>query len=331
MDKKEIILEKIKPVYLKVEPYIKKLLAILLLWINKLKEKYPVLRKYLKLPESGKGRAILAYGVAAAVIFVSVFGIFGALTDGEKINTKKAVKEYNQQVPDTSYLYKASTEQEIGLMIDELDSLLSQTIAEINIENLLYCDETASLLGRFIGELSGEDFDEVSFRKLKKDYPEAYARLTDMQLSSASWEHIDTIPFGIAKGDKDAFVKACGAFCAFLGNEMLNMVLKSPSVYNNALVPALESLQTGKMPTLTGFVLKTGLDGSARVELIIEKVLTIIDPIKEAPLTYLCTMLPDFIVNYTRACDFINSRSLGLELPEIEDILDSVFSFLGMT
>ncbi len=296
----------------------------------KLSEKIEPIKK-AELLKNKKAVRILSVVLAVVLVFTAVFGIIGAVTRGEKINCKKEAESYNNSKPDTSYLFVGATSQELSAEITKLDSLLAEAIATVNIDTILYTDETASILGKLLGESSGKSFTDVSFSKLKKDYPDAHTMLNDMQLSSASWEHIGTIPFGITAGDKDAFIKACGAFGKFLGDDMLTLILKAPSAYNDALVPALEALHTGAMPSLTGFVFETGLSGSKRVEFLIEKVLTMIDPVKEAPLTYLCGMLPDFIVNYKRACAFINERDLGLKLPEIESILDSVWSLLSMT
>ena len=300
-------------------------------FINKLKKKYPVLEKYLVLPQNGKKRALLCRILVAVILFVSVFGIVGAAIRGERINTKKAVEEYNSSVPDTSFLYKDATEAQLHERINELDSLAASQIASVNIESVLYTDETVTLIGKLLGEYTDEDLDDVSFSALKKNYPDAYDYISTQQNDGKTWKDLGTIPFGITKGDKEAFIKACGAFAEFLGNDMISIFLEAPSIYNDALVPALESLHTGEMPSLTGFVMKTGLSGSARVEFIIEKILTIIDPIKEAPLTYLCEMLPDFAVNYKRASEFVNDADIDLELPELEDILDAIWKMVDMT
>lgn len=274
---------------------------------------------------------LVAIILAVALVFVSVFGIFGLVTGGEKINVKKEVKNYNKATADSSYLYEAATKDELHPLIDELDALVAAQLNAIGFESYLYSDETATLVGMLLGTVAEKDFASVKFDSLEKDYPEAYSYISSMQSSSAEWKDLKTVPFGITKGDKEAFIDVCGSFGEFLGNDMISIFIKAPSIYNDALVPALESLHTGEMPTLAGFVMKTGLSGKARVKLLVEKVLTIIDPIKEAPVTYLCEMLPDFAVNYTRACEFINSRSLGLKLPEVEAILDMVFDALGMT
>lgn len=315
----------------KIKPLTEKIKLSIIDFINKLKKKYPVLEKYLVLPETGKKRAVICRILAAVIVFVSVFGIGGAITRGERINVKKAVAEYNESAPDTSSLYKNATKEQIHERIDDLDSLAAAQIAQVDIESVLYTDETVTLIGKLLGEYTDKDFDEVKFKTLKKNYPDAYDYVTALQDDNKDWEELETVPFGIAKGDKEAFVKACGAFAEFLGNDMISIFMEAPSIYNDALVPAFEALHTGKMPTLASFVMKTGLSGSARVEFIIEKVLSIIEPIKEAPVTYLCEMLPDFIINYTRASEFVNDKDIDLELPEIEDILDSVWKMLDMT
>lgn len=274
---------------------------------------------------------LVAIILAVALVFVSVFGIFGLVTGGEKINVRKEVKNYNKATADSSYLYKAATKEELHPLIDELDMLVAAQLNSMNIESYIYSDEAATLVGMLLGTVAEKDFASVKFDSLEKDYPEAYSYISSMQSSGRTWKDLKTVPFGITKGDKAAFIDACGAFGEYLGNDMISIFIKAPSIYDDALVPVLESLHTGKMPTLTGFVMKTGLSGKARVKLIVEKILTIIDPVKKAPVTHICEMLPDFALNYTKACEFINSRDLGLKLPEVEELLNLLFDALGMT
>ncbi len=276
---------------------------------------------------------VIAIAVILAVViaFSAFFGVIGAVTKGESIDCKSEAEKYNSSRPDASHLYRGATKAQLNAEITRLNDLIAQAIGQFDINSALYSDEGMSRIGKLLGQYSGKEFGEVNFRSLKKDYPDAHALLNDMQLSSASWEHIQVIPFGIEKGDKEAFIKACGAFGKFLGDEMISMALKAPSAYDDALVPLLEALHTGPMPSLIGFVLETGLDGSKRVEFLVEKALSVIEPLKEAPIDYLCTMLPDFLVNFKKASEYINSRDLGIRLPDPQVIVSSLWELLGMT
>lgn len=263
--------------------------------------------------------------LASILAFTSVFGVFTLITKGEKVDCEKEAEKYNEAKSDASAIYMDASKNTLSAEITRLDGVLSKIIGEIKLEALLYSDAGASLVGKIIGEGSGKKLTDVSFTSLKKSFPEAYRTLTRMQQSSASWEHIDVIPFGIKSGDKKAFIEACGDFTAFFGNEAISMALKAPSLYDDALLPVIESLHIEPMPTLVGFLLESGLDASKRMEVLIENLLSVIDPIKKAPITYICTMLPDFIVNYRKAVAFINEKELGPELPSIEEVLDSVW------
>lgn len=273
----------------------------------------------------------IAVILAVAIAFTAIFGAVNLITKGEPIDCDKVAEEYNNARPDTSYLYKGATKQELNAEITRLNNLIAEALTQADIESVLYSDEGVSMIAKLLGEASGKEFGEVSFKALQNDYADAFALLNDMQLSSASWEHIKVIPFGLTPGDREGFIKACGAFGKFLGDEMLTMVMKAPTAYDDALVPVLESLHTGAMPSLIGFVMETGLDGSKRVEFLVERVLSIIEPVKEAPIDYLCTMLPDFLTNYKKASEFINGRDLGIKLPDPQQIIDSVWQLLGMT
>lgn len=275
-------------------------------------------------------KKIIAVIVALAIAFTAIFGTVNLITKGEKVDCKKTAEAYNNTRSDSSEIYVGATKQELSAEMNELETLIVQLISQIDIEAMLYSDEGVSIIGKLLGQYSGKKFEDVSFGSLKKDFPEAHSLITSMQQSSASWENIEVIPFGIEKGDKEDFVKACGAFGSFLGNEMISMFLKAPTAYDDALVPILESLHTGPMPSLFGFVLRTGLSGAKRVEFLVEKALSVIEPIKEAPLTYLCGMFPDFILNYKKASTFINSKDIGLTLPTVEEVIDSMWKLLGI-
>lgn len=273
--------------------------------------------------------------LAVAILFGATFGIIGLVTRGEKIDCEAEVQTYNSSKPDFSAYFGSTTNAALSPKLDALDAQLSSMISQVGIEKMVYTDTVATFIAKFVAELTQKDFTSLKFKALKKNYPAAYDYVAAKQQAGTTWDNIGTIPFGITAGDKDAFIKACGAGAEHLGDLLLKVVLYAPSAYNDALVPALEALHMGTMSSLFGFVAKTGLSASARIEFLFSKILAIVDPVKQAPLKYLCEMLPDFIVNYKRACDFINGNDkittkAKLSMPTIESILADVFKALGM-
>lgn len=273
--------------------------------------------------------------LAVAIFFGATFGIIGLVTRGEKIDCEAEVQSYNSSRPDFTSYFGSTNSQALSPKLDNLDAQLSAVIKQANIEQMLYTDKTATFISKFTAELTQNEFSSLKFKALKKNYPAAYEYVTAKQQAGTTWDNVGTIPFGITAGDKDAFIKACGAGAEHLGDTLLTVVLCAPSSYYNALVPALEATHTGTMPSLFGFVADTGLSASARIEFLFGKILSIIEPVKAAPLKYLCEMLPDFIVNYKKACEFINgnekiANKAKLQMPTIESILSQVFTALGM-
>ena len=278
---------------------------------------------------------IISLVLAVAIVFVSVFGV-QKITAGEKIDVQAETGNYNSATPDFSNLFEGITKEELSTELDDLDVKLAAFIGTVDIDSLLYTDSVATLITKFIAELTSETINSVCSSKLKKSFPDAYEYVEALKADGKAIKDIKTIPFGIEEGNKKEFIKACGASAAHLGDTLLEVILCAPTAYNNALVPALESTHTGEMPSIFGFVLRTGLSPSARIEFLVEKIIEIIEPIKEAPLTYLCTMLPDFIINYNKACDFLNSNEkvaeqTGLSLPTIDSIISELLSALDMT
>ena len=282
--------------------------------------------KYLK---------IISLILVVAIVVTSVFGI-NKITAGAKIDVDATVSEYNSQSPDFAYLFEGISEENLSAELDDLDVKLSALIQRVDIDSLIYTDSVATLLTRGIAELCGRSLDSIDFKELKKDYPEAYTHIENLKASGLSWKDIDTIPFGIKAGNKDSFIDACAAGAAHLGDTLLKVIMYAPSAYYDALVPALESLHVDKMPSIYGFALQTGLSPSARIKFMLEHIFSIIEPIKSTPLAFLCSLLPDFIINYNKACEFINtnekiSANTGLTLPTIDSIISGLISALNMT
>ena len=278
---------------------------------------------------------IISLVLAVAIVITSVFGV-QKITAGAKIDVKAETESYNANTPDFTELFKGISKEELSAELDDFDTKLAAFISTLNIDSLLYTDSVATLLTKAIANLMGKNLENINFKSLKNSFPEAYEYIENLKSEGKSLNDIETIPFGIEEGNKKEFIKACGAGAAHLGDTLLEVVLCAPTAYNNALVIALESTHTDEMPSIFGFALRTGLSPSARIEFLIERILDIIEPIKEAPLTYLCSILPDFIINYNKACDFMNSNSAiaektGLALPTIDSIIGGLISALDMS
>lgn len=278
----------------------------------------------------------LCVALAVVIVFSASLGLVANAVKGEKIDVEQEVNAYNSSKPDFSYLFSGVEKEAISLQIDDADEKLSSVIAQFDIDSVLYCDTTATALTKLIAEVTKKDLASVSFKDLKKKFKDAYNYLVSLQEANKTWADIETIPFGIETGDKDAFVKACSLASSYLGSVLMDVILAAPSAYNDVLVPIIESLHIGKMPSFNGFVMRTGTSNSARIEFIIEKVLGVVEAVKKAPVTYLCDILPDFLVNYQKSCEFVNSnekisKNTGLSLPTVKDLLSDVFSALGLS
>lgn len=274
---------------------------------------------------------VLAVVIALTAIIGGSVNIIG----GEKIDCQEEVDLYNSSAPDTSSYYKSMSEDELSKRLDRIDAQLISIISMVNIDELLYTDEVATLISRFTAELIGEEFANIKFKDVKKSFPDAYEFIKTQKEAGKTWADVGVIPFGITPGDKETFIKASAAGSEAFGDNLLSVILNAPSSYNDALVPALESTHTGPMPTFGKFVTSTGLSGSKRMELLIGKILMIIEPLKAAPLSYLCEIAPDFFKNYTAAAEFLNSKKgvekrANLVMPTIDGLLNEVLAGAGL-
>lgn len=273
--------------------------------------------------------------LVVAIVITSVFGVAVNVIGGEKVNCAQEVEAYNGSKPDFSSYFVSMSEEELTKRLDKSEAALISIISMVNIEEMLYTDEVATLIARFTAELIGKELADVKFKAMKKSFPTAYDFVKAQKEAGKTWADLGVIPFGIEKGDKEAFIKACGAGAEAFGNNLLKVILNAPSSYNDALVPALEALHTGPMPTFAEFVSSTGLSGSKRMELLVGKILSIVEPLKAAPLTYLCEIAPDFFKNYTKAAEFLNGKK-GVEkrahlvMPTIDGLLNEVLAGAGL-
>lgn len=275
--------------------------------------------------------------ILAAVILITVpVAVFNSVTKGEKYDSEVQAIAYDEVNFGYGMLAVGISEEGLKSELDELDSMLSTVIGSIDIESTLFTDEVATLVTEFTAKLMEKEPIDIEFTAMKKSFPEAYDYMEKIKGTGSTWTAVETIPFGITKGDKEAFIKACGAGAEALGDALLKVVLYEPTSYYDALVPAIESTHTNVMPSLAGFVMETGLSGSARIKFMAEKILSIVEPIKTAPLSYLCEIFPDFIMSYGKACELINGSEkirseLNFKMPEISSIVDGIVTALGMT
>ena len=280
---------------------------------------------------------VLCIVLSVVIVFSAVSAFALHITAGEAVDCVAEAERCNAAIPDTEELYTGiTTKENLKADLDELDKLLSSFISSVEFEDYLYSEEVASLVTKYSAVLTETELTDISYKALSKKFPEAYEFIKAKQDANCTWDDITVIPFGIEKGNKTEFLKACGAGAEHLGNGLLKVIIYEPTSYSKALVPALEATHTGKMPSIIGFVARTGLSGSKRVEFLLERVLRIIDPIKESPLTFLCDIVPDFIINYGKAAELINSNEniksdVKLQLPTVESIVSGIVDALGLT
>ncbi len=292
---------------------------------------------YIKnLMNNNKFLKVISIILVVALVITSVLGITVNVIAGEKIDCEQVAADYNNAKPDFSSYFTSMSEEEMTKRLDKIDAELVSIIALVDIDELIYTDEVATLIARFTSELIGKQFADIKFSALRKSFPDAYAFVAAQKEAGKTWADLGTIPFGIEKGDKEAFIKACGAGAEAFGNNLIKVMLNAPSSYNDALVPALESLHTGPMPTLVEFVQTTGLSGAKRMELLVGKILSIVEPLKTAPLTYLCEIAPDFFKNYTKAAELLNGKkgvekNAHLVMPTIDGLLNELLPKLGLS
>lgn len=292
---------------------------------------------YIKnLMNNNKFLKVISIILVVAIVITSALGIAINVIAGEKIDCEQVAADYNNAKPDFSSYFTSMSEEEMTKRLDKIDAELVSIIAMVNVDELLYTDEVATLIARFTSELIGKELADIKFSAMRKSFPDAYAFVSAQKDAGKTWADLGTIPFGIEKGDKEAFIKACGAGAESFGNNLIKVMLNAPSSYNDALVPALESLHTGPMPTLVEFVQETGLSGSARMELLVSKILSIVEPLKMAPLTYLCEIVPDFFKNYTKAAELLNgkegvAKNANLVMPTIDGLINEVLTKTGLS
>lgn len=265
-----------------------------------------------------------------SIISGIVFGGISLMIKGEKIDCEAAATQYNANVPDTSSLFLLRPRAVVSSMIDITDQKLSSLVSSQDIESSVYSDSTATAVTKLYCDAFSIELSQADFSVLEKEYPDAYNYLSAAKQENKKWSDIETIPFGIEKGNKNAFIKACGTGAAFSASMIDGGIKELSGIYNDILLPIMESLHTGNMPSTVSFALQTKLDARKIMEFIIEKILSVIPHFKSAPISYLFEMLPDLITTYNNANDYIKRNHLDINLPELQPLLDSVFASLEL-
>ena len=264
------------------------------------------------------------------IIFGIVFGGISYITTGEEIDCEAVAAQYNTDVPDTSKMFILRPEAVVSAMIDITDQKLSSLVSSQNIESSLYSDSTATAVTKLYCDAFSVELSEADFSAIENEYPDAFSYLSAAKQEDKKWSDIESIPYGVEAGNKNAFIKACGAAATFSPSMIDGGIKELSGLYNDILIPIMESLHTGTMPSAVSFALQTKLDSRKITEFMIEKILSVVTPFKSAPISYLFEMLPDLITTYNNANDYIKRNNLDINLPELQPLLDAVFESLEL-
>ena len=293
-----------------------------------------LLTKDIKSPEiqNSPFASILASPAANSMV-AALMDIIAKLKPRQAVDVNAQVEAYNAEPKDfSSFFAWPATEENVTSVLNTVEAKLVEALASADLEGMLFTDEFATTISKLTADLCGKQLTDLSFAALRKSFPDAYNYIAALQAEGKTWADVETIPFGITAGDRDMFIRACGAGAEHFGDALALCILVDPHSYDEALVPLLESFHTGPMPTLEQFVAGQGLDGAKRMEEIVTKVLTIMEPIKANPVTYLCDILPDLISSYNKAAAVMGANAIQpLHLPDINGLLKDIIGGLGIT
>ena len=246
----------------------------------------------------------------AALMLMSCFGAISASAMTMDA-AETAAADFNATIPDHSAVYANKSAKQWNNTKTSLDTTLGLVLKAVNIKKTIYSENTVKTLQGLDATL----YDLV-------------AGLADSNID------MDQIDWGVVPGDRDSFVKAANwaLFPVNVAFSLLLPLLTLPvSVYDNALVPLLESFHQGTMPIESEF--RAATTNKNGVAIILNIVCDAIDDLEVAPLSYLCEILPDLTNSLAIALDTLKNNkliaSMGIELPSgLSDIINLVVPML---
>ena len=286
----------------------------------------------------------------AALMLMSCFGAISASAMTMDA-AETAAADFNATIPDHSAVYANKSAKQWNNTKTSLDTTLGLVLKAVNIKKTIYSENTvktlqgldATLYDLVAGLADSNPLIKYALRTLTPSamadamdkasvYPEiaSYLRTID----TYSDIDMDQIDWGVVPGDRDSFVKAANwaLFPVNVAFSLLLPLLTLPvSVYDNALVPLLESFHQGTMPIESEF--RAATTNKNGVAIILNIVCDAIDDLEVAPLSYLCEILPDLTNSLAIALDTLKNNkliaSMGIELPSgLSDIINLVVPML---
>lgn len=284
----------------------------------------------------------------AALMLMSCFGAIGAsaMTMDE---AEQAAQEFNANIPDHSGVYANKSAKEWNSTMKSLDGALGAVFQVADLKAKIYCDSTVSMLmtslsGMLYGALEDMAASQTGLvasmikivlknltpakvgEAMEKDgvYPEIAAYLK----SVASYDEIDTakLVWNVTPGDRTAFIDAAG-YALYPVGYAINFLSILDGLYPNVLVPIIEALGQGAMPSEKDFKAVINNESTATgMHAILNPVCDAIDDLLAAPLSYVCTILPGMVNALNGAFDTL--RNMNLIGDFMKDLLPESFSGL---
>ena len=238
----------------------------------------------------------------AALMLMSCFGAISASAMTMDAAETAAV-DFNATIPDHSAVYANKSAKQWNNTKTSLDTTLGLVLKAVNIKKTIYSENTvktlqgldATLYDLVAGLADSNPLIKYALRTLTPSamadamdkasvYPEiaSYLRTID----TYSDIDMDQIDWGVVPGDRDSFVKAANwaLFPVNVAFSLLLPLLTLPvSVYDNALVPLLESFHQGTMPIESEF--RAATTNKNGVAIILNIVCDAIDDLEVAPLS----------------------------------------------
>lgn len=288
----------------------------------------------------------------AALMLMSCFGAISAsaLTMDE---AEAAAVEFNAAQVDHSDIYQNMSAKQWASMKGTLNATVGAVLDAVKLEETIYSDATVNMLltsvsGLIYGALedaaAGANFLVAALIKtvLKNISPAAvatamteagaYPEIAAYLSTVSSYDEIDSskVVWGITAGDRAAFVDAAGWALYPVGYALNLLSSLMGDLYTGALLPILESLHQGAIPSLNDFKAALNTNVAEGMHAVINPVCDAIEDIAANPIEYLCEVLPDVTNSLLEALNTLKSNSLisGMLGDVLPSDLDGLFEMI---
>ena len=239
----------------------------------------------------------------AALMLMSCFGAISASAMTMDA-AEAAAAEFNATIPDHSAVYANKSAKQWNNTMTGLDKTLSAIVKGANLKGTVYSDATVNMLLPILGGLLPADtkligkYFSVAYAADTLEGYGVYPAIVEYLRTIETWDEFDASKAVWGVTDRASFEEAISyALAPNIGAVVSVLVGLRPQLYNDTLVPILESLHQGPFVDLATFKANATVNGSLDsykyMAQLVNYICDFVDDVLANPVSFTCEILPE--------------------------------------